>query len=415
MPALDHVVEETLATGLRCVLVPTQMNNIVALSLFFPFGAAEETMETAGLTDISLRCMLRGTNKLTQAEFAEAVESLGSSLSFRAYRDFSALSMVCTADSLSDTLELFLQALEQPRFDPAEIEKERQTTLAAIREELDDKASFAMRLFQETLFSGSTYGIPVNGTLESVASLGISQIKDFYNSRFAWSKALLVAVGNFDTRGVLSCFERRNSLGAEMAAGSLPPPSYHKGAILEVTRNWEQAYLVMGFPACPVTHRDFFPLRVLAGVLGDGMSSRFFVQLRDQRGLAYATSCQLAAYKRGGYLAGTIGTKPQSLDDACELMLHILSEVCQNLVPDDELERTKNYIIGKYLISHQRNSAVAFYLGSYEIVGLGWRMDEEYVQRVRQVHAEDILEVARQYLHTPTIVEVRPQSPPNGG
>lgn len=415
MPAIDQLLEENLSTGLRCLLAPTRMNNIVALSLFFPFGAAEETKDLAGLTDFSLRCMLRGTERRSQAEFAEAVESLGSSLSFRAYRDFSVLSMVCTADSLKETLDLFLEALEQPRFDPAEIEKERQTTLAAIREELDDKASFAMRLFHDTLFSGTTYGIPVNGTLESVASFEVGQVMELYKSRFAWNKALLVGVGNFDVSTLLATFDRRPSLAEEAAPTTLATPSYRKGALVEVVRNWEQAYLVMGFPACPVTHRDFFPLRVLAGVLGDGMSSRFFVRLRDERGLAYATSCELAAFKRGGYLAGTIGTKPESLDEARELMLQILSEVCQNQIPDEELERTKNYVVGKYLIGHQRNSAVAFYLGSYEIVGLGWRMDEEYVQRIRQVHSEDVLEVARQYIDSPTIVEIRPQASPDVG
>lgn len=409
MPVTRTVSELTLDTGLRCLLAPSAMNNIVAVSLFLPFGAAEDAPSEAGVTDFMLRCLLRGTQRRSQAEFAEAVESLGSSISFRAYHDFSIASLVSTSDSLAPTLELFLEALEAPLFDPAEIEKERQTTLAEIREELDDKATFAMRSFLDTLFSGSTYGLPVNGTLETVSQFHPEQVKALYNERVAWSQALLVAVGNYDPAELAKVLETRRVLCKEPSPRSPIVPTYRKGAEVEISRSWEQSYLVLGFPACPVTHRDFFPLRVLAGVLGDGMSSRFFVRLRDERGLAYATSCQLACFKRGGYLAGTIGTKPESLIAARELMLQILSEVCQEIVPDEELTRTKNYLVGKYLIAHQRNAAQAFYLGSYEMAGLGWQMDEEYPLRIREVHAEDVREVAQQYMESPTIIAVRPE------
>ncbi|MGB9691973.1 MAG: M16 family metallopeptidase [Candidatus Sumerlaeaceae bacterium] len=404
----ETCTEQILANGTRCLFAPCDTNNIVALSAFFPYGSVFEQPAQAGITDFMWRCLLRGTQKRSQAEYAEAVESLGSSLSFQAYRDFSTASLVCTSDCLEPTLELFFEAIESPRFDPNEIEKERQSTLAAIREELDDKATFAMRAFAETLFGGSTYGIPVPGTLETVPEFKIEQVIELYNRVVGWNQALVVCVGNFEPSSLAKILERSASKATGEPRLVCPSPSYYKGELRVIRREWEQSYLVLGFPACPVTHRDFFPLRMLAGVLGDGMSSRFFVRLRDERGLAYATSCHLAAFRCGGYLAGTIGTKPESLDEARELMLQLLSEVCQELVPDDEIERTRNYLVGKYLISHQKNSARAFYLGSYEMNGLGWQMDHEYPLRLKAVCAEDVREVARQYLDAPTIIEIRP-------
>jgi predicted Zn-dependent peptidase len=404
----SKVLEMPLGCGARALFVPSAANNIVALTVFFPTGSAAETTETAGLTNFTMACLLRGTQKRSSAELAEAVESLGSSLSFRAHADFSTASLTATADSFQPTLDLFLEALTEPAFAPAEIEKERQITLAGIREELDDKATFAMRTFASTLFAGGTYGIPAIGTLESISSLQREQVISLYNSAVAWEQALVVAVGNFDPDELASRFETSPlALKDDQSPRSGITPIYRKGTIVELTRAWEQAYIVMGFPACPITHRDFFPLRMLAGVLGDGMSSRFFVRLRDERGLAYATSCQLAAYRAGGCLVGTIGTKPGSVDEARELMLRLFSEVCQELVHDNELDRTRNYLVGKYLISHQRNAARAFYLGSYEMAGLSWRMDEEYPVRLKTVHAEDVLEAARQYLDSPTIVQIR--------
>lgn len=405
-----HISEMTLSNGTRLLLVPSSINRLVACSVFFPSGTAAETADIAGLTDFTLRSMLRGTSRRNQQEFAEAVESLGSSVEFRAHRDFSSVSFVCTSDCLEATLELVAEALTVPTFDPAEIEKERASTLAAIREELDEKSSFAAREFCRVLFSGSTYGIPVLGTEESVASFTREQILECYDKTIDLTNSLVVAVGHFEVDHFVGLLEGTFGQASARGAAARPPivACYNKGMLVEMRRQWEQAYLMLGFPACPISHRDYFPLRLLAGVLGDGMSSRFFVRLRDERGLAYATGCQLAAFRCGGYLAGFIGTKAATLDEARESMLTLFSELCQDLVPDDELERTKNYLVGKYLIGHQRNAARAFYLGAYEMAGLGWRFDEEYAMRLRAVRAEDVLEVARQYLDKPLIVQIRP-------
>ncbi len=411
------VHEVAFATGARGLLLPSEANDIVAVRVFFPRGSASDSWETAGLTRFMLKCLLRGTLKRSQAEFAEAVESLGTSLSFSAHHDFSVASLVATAETLAPSLELLLEALSEPAFDPAEIDKQREITLAAIREELDDKGAFAGRVFAETLHGRHSYGIPRRGTLESVSRFSPDQVRMQYSRVVTWRNALVVAVGKFAPEDLKAVFDNAPALSTHPEAGRplVVTPTYQKGAVVELARDWEQAYLILGFPACPLSHPDYFRLRLLAGVLGDGMSSRFFVRLRDERGLAYATGCSLQAWKAGGYLAGFIGTKPASVDEARELMLRLFSEVCQEKVPYDELERTKNYLVGKYLIGHQRNADRAYYLGLYEMLGLAWHLDEDYPNRIRSVSADEVLEVAQQYLDMPTVVEIRPeQSPPAG-
>lgn len=404
------VMYKHLTNNIRVLLVPESANNIVALSAFFPLAAAEESYEYAGLTELMWSSLLTGTLRHNQKEFSEAVESLGTSLTFQAGRDFSTASCVCTSDALLPSLELYFEALNQPRFDPDEFEKERQATLANIREALDDKSTFAMRTFAEILFAQGTYGIPVIGTEESVQRIQLEQVKSLYNNKFSFGNTVFVAVGNFDPDVLLALIEK-NTAGrnTQRSLASEIVPHYVTGIHHSLTRSWEQSFLVMGFPACSITSDDFFPLRVLIGVLGDGMSSRFFVQLRDERGLAYATGCHLNAYRYGGFVAGYIGTKPENLDEARRLMEHLFRQATEEKVPTDELERVKNYLVGKYLISHQRNSSRAGFLGSYEMLGLGWNMDEEYPDRIRAVSADEMLAVAQKYLATaPTIVEITP-------
>jgi zinc protease len=181
-------------------------------------------------------------------------------------------------------------------------------------------------------------------------------------------------------------------------------PPIHK----RITRPGEQATLLMGFRACPARHEDQFAVRVLNGVLGESMSSRFFLKLRDARGLAYAIGSSYSPMKEAGHIVGYIGTQPARLDEARDQMLQEFELLRHELVPEDELERAKRYIVGRFLIDHQRNVSRANYLGHFEFSGYGWQMDAEYPNFIEAITAQDVRTVAEKYLQNPTILEVAP-------
>jgi predicted Zn-dependent peptidase len=400
---------ETLASGMRAVFLPSDANNIVALGCFIPLPAAIEQPEEAGLVSFALRMLLRGTTRMGNEELSEAIESLGTSISFSASDDFSHGSMVCTGDTFDESLRLFADVMQNPAFEPEEVERERQTTLAAIRRSDDEKFSYTMKRFLRELYGPHSYGLPRTGLIETVSEFRREQVAAVHGEFVDPGQCLAVCVGNFDPGAARS---QLDGLLQPRPSASAPPGIAPVRAVeptrSRFSRECEQAFLVAGFQACGVLSPDFAAVRVLNGVLGEGMSSRLFVHLRDEKGLAYATGSTVAALRSGGHLAGYIGTKPGSLDEAREGMLAEFAQIRREPVPAEELERAKNYITGKFLIDHQTNARRAFYLGYYETLGLGMAMDEDYPGLIAAVTAGQVRDAANKYLGEPTIAELVP-------
>jgi len=405
-----NIIDDRLACGARVLWVPSQANQIVALCAFLPIPGAVERADEAGLLGMTLRMLLRGTKRRSADELAFAIESLGTSISFDVFQDFCLASMVCTDDAVEPSLRIFCEVLQEPSFEPAEFEKERQSTLAAIREQMDDKLVVAQRAFLRTLYGGHSYGFSRLGELETVSEFRNEQAVALYGNFVDPSTVLYVCVGNFDPS------KMRDLLNTLIVARptshpdvTIPEPSYVKDKTIHIERAFEQSCLIAGFPACSILSEDWFALRVLNSLLGEGMSSRLFVKLREQMGLAYATGSVVSFYMRGGHLAGYIGTKHESVKLARDLMLEEFQRIRKEGIPEDELERAKNYVIGKNLIDHQRNARRAFYLGYWEMVGRGYLMDELYEELIRKVWVDEVLQVAHHYLLHPTIVSVGPK------
>lgn len=401
----------TLANGMRALFLPSDANEIVAVLSFIPLPGAIESAGEAGLVEFMEKMLNRGTKKRSSAELAEAVDSLGSSISCGPTYDYSNAHMVCTSDTLEDTLALYSEVLTCPAFEPDEIEKERQSTLAAIRRQDDDKFSYTYKAFLRALYGDHSYGLPEIGYAETVREFRQDQLRDLHADFFNPSSFMTVAAGHFDPAKMQDLLERffvRQARQEETY--KIPPVGKPSKMYQRLTRDCEQAFLVMGYPGCSMSSADFFALRVMNAVLGEGMSSRFFVELRDRQGLAYATGCSMQALRAGGHIAGYIGTKPESLQTAREGMTKLFQAIREDLVPTEELERARNYVIGKFLIDHQTNYKRAYYLGLYETYGMGLGMDEEYPVRIGSVTAEQVREVANKYLtDDPVIVELVPR------
>lgn len=401
---------EILPNGMRLVMLPSNANSIVAMVSFVPLPGAIERCEEAGLVNFLTKMLLRGTTQRSGADFAEAVEALGTSLGADVADDFSAARMVCTCDAFEPSVQLMAEMLQQPSFEPEEIEKERQSTSAAIRTSDDEKFSFTMKRFLHEFYGGHSYGLPRLGYLETVAGFRREQLSGLHAEFFDPAHFLTVCVGNFapeQARDLLSSeFARRKTAFEPFRIPDVPNVS-SRHAIFR--KECEQAFLVVGYRACNLLAEDYPAVRVLNAVLGESMSSRLFTHLRDEKGLAYATGSMLVGMTRAGHLAGYIGTKPESLEEAKAGMLQEFQTMRNELVPDAELQRAKNYIIGKFLIDHQTNFKRAYYLGYFETVGLGMAMDDDYPNRISLVTSNQVLEAANKYLHDPTITELIPE------
>ncbi len=403
---------EVLPGGMRLLLQPSTINDIVATAVFIPLPGAIVSPSEAGLVSFLHSMLLRGTTSLAAAELNEAIESLGMNIGSAASTDFSAASLVCTADTFATGVSLLGDVLLNPSFEPEEIEKERQSTLAHLRASDDDKFSVTLRRLAREMYGDHGYGMPSAGYPENVREFRREQLVELHQLAITPSNMLAVCFGNFSPDEARELFAQHfpvRTHGAEPLA--ISPPHHIAPSHVHVDRTAEQAFVAIGFPTAPVTSPDHAALRVLGGVLGEGMSSRFFTDLRDKQGLAYATGCFTSSMVHAGSLTGYIGTKPESRETARDGMLRIFEEIRHTPVSHEELERTRNYIIGKFLIDHQTNLRRANYLGQYETMGLGLGYDEKFPEKIRAITAEQVLDVAQRYLTHPTVVELSPTDP----
>jgi zinc protease len=399
-----------LPSGMRLVMQPCTSNEIISVQVFLPLPGAVERAEEAGLVDFTGRMLLRGTTSRTHAELSEAIDSLGMSLTCSAGDDYTTADLDCTTDTLDEALGLLAEVVQRPSFEPEEIEKERLSTIAAIRRRDDDRMGFTIRRLLEDLYAGHSYGLPRLGYAETVAEFTREQMVSVHGELLDASRTLVVCVGNFDPRqmeGRLGeLFAGLPSRGGDELSVGQPEPA--RAARRTIERAGEQAAIAVGWRACALADPVYPAVRLLSAVAGEGMNSRLFQRLREDQGLAYATGSSVTGLLRGGHLVGHIGTRPEAREQALEGMLSIFAELRRQGVPQEELDRARNYVTGKFLIDHQTNHRRAFYLGHFEMLGLGLAADEDYPARLARVTPDDVLAAAEQLLGEPTVTELIP-------
>jgi predicted Zn-dependent peptidase len=175
-----------------------------------------------------------------------------------------------------------------------------------------------------------------------------------------------------------------------------------------VERDARQAQILVGFLAPHLAHDDYAPVRVLATVLGGGMSSRLFVELRDRRGLAYSVGVLATARTGPALFVPYLGTAPPNADAALAGMLGEVDRVRTEPVDERELARAKAYLLGNLAMDRRTSGRRAWHLAFYELIGAGWDWPRRFTRAVEAVTAADLARVAQQYLVRPTVVVLRP-------
>lgn len=388
---------------------------VVAASLQVRAGSLFESEATAGLTNFMQRVLVRGTAKRSALAMIEAAEELGGSLDASADVESTEIRGTAIARHWEPLLALVAEAVLEPTFPAAEIERERRLVLGQLQTRADNPFPRAFDTALRDMYGSHPYAWPPLGRPESVAQMSRDALVAHYRTVYRPDRMVLAVSGNVPRAPVLAAAGRLfRRLPAAPGVPTVPTTELRPRAEPRIVeREARQAQVLIGFVAPPVVHPDYAPVRVLAMVLGGGMSSRLFTELRDRRGLAYSVGVLATARTGPALFAPYLGTAPGNADAALAGMLAEVERIRAEVIGEQELARARAYLLGTLAMDRRTNARLAWHLAFYELIGAGWDWPQRFAHAVESVTIADIARVAQRYLVHPTVVVLRP--PREGG
>jgi zinc protease len=400
----------TLKNGAVLLVSEAHQLPMVTLSIAFDAGSRRDPAGKEGLAALTAQCLREGTKSLGADEFNRKVDFMGSELAVSAGRDYASAGFTSLKRYLPDTLKLLAGVLTEPGLRDADITRKRAEIVAAIKADEEQPGYVADVTFLKALFGASPYGHPVSGSAESVAKLSAEDVRRFYRDHYRLEGAVIAVAGD------VTADEIKASLEAELTGlhGTTPPqaeppaPQVAPGLHVSlVDRNVAQANVILGFGGVARSNPDFYKLQVMNYILGGGgFASRLVQSVRSKAGLAYSISSGFDAGKFPGSFTVGLQTKNPSTNVALALVLQQLREMQEKPVTDAELDGAKRFLIGSFPLKIDRQSAIASFMLQVELYGLGLDYADRYPKLIQAVTKDDVLKVARAYLHPDAAIVV---------
>jgi len=391
--------KEKLSCGATLVAKENHLLPLVSLGIYFEGGQVYEDEDNCGITQLTLRTSLKGTQSKSAYEISNLMEMLGGSIQLQTSADYFGYGMRLLSENLTDGLSIVSDVIQNPIFEQQELEKERTILLAEIQKNKDNMRDYPVDLFYRSIFLHHPYGLNGLGEPKALNGLSREDVTGWHNRFVVADNMLIVAVGDFDSQRLKE--ELNRELG-DFEKGVIPTAQIaeaKKGdreSILAEDRAKAQTAQALGFITCPYQDDDLYPLKVLQSV-ASGTGGRFFHELREKRSLAYSVYGHNDSWGKAGVFYAYIATSPEKEKAAREGLLKEFSKFKTALVDEDELETAKRYIGGMYQIYLETNSALVKQYAKAELLGRGMEEVEKYPEKINQVTAEQVRDAAGKY------------------
>lgn len=401
------VHSQTLANGLKVLLVENPVVPAIAITVSVLTGARQEPEETAGLAIMASNLLDEGTKTRSSLEIAEAIESTGGHLETDASFERTVVSATILKQDVDLGLDLVADLVINPVFPEEYVEKERSRTLAEIESAKDRPQVVAGWAFNELVYGTHPLHRPAQGYPETIKRIRRQDLLQFHDSFFAPNNAILSIVGDFKVPEIMALVERRFGSWAShpIELRPIPKPVRQKERREKfIPMPAQQANIYLGHLGIERTNPDFYPLQVLDTILGGGagFTARIPQRLRDELGLAYTTfaSITTTAGLDPGRFVAYIATSPENSNLAIEGLLNEVRRIVAEPVSPQELQDAKDFLTGSFVFAFESSAQIARFLIQASVYGLGFDYGEKYPRLIREVTAADIARVARQYLDT---------------
>jgi zinc protease len=392
--------------GIVVLVTENPAADIIATRIFVRAGSCHEKREKAGLAHLLSTVMTKGCDGLSSLEIAERVESIGASLSTDTATDYFLLSLKTVTSDFAEILELAARVLRFPTFPQVEIELEKRIALQDIRSQQEQPFALAFDQLRRAMYKEHPYSLSALGDESTMSSITREDLVEFHQTYFRPDNIVISIAGRITPSDAIAQLEEVfgdwQTTAEVLPKLYIPSPSVEPQKLLKPQQT-QQSIVMLGYLATEVNSPDYAALKLLSTYLGNGLSSRLFVELREKRGLAYEVS---AFYPTRLYSASFIvymGTAPENTSIALSGLRNEVDLLHNIPLSEDALQTAKNKILGQYALGKQTNAQIAQIYGWYEILGLGIEFDIDFQEQVAAVTATDAMSAAYQYLREPYV------------
>ncbi|HIK37930.1 MAG: insulinase family protein [Geminocystis sp.] len=397
-----YTQKTSLDNGITLIVTENRTADIIAGKIFCrQAGSLWEESQQAGVFHLLACVMPKGTKNLSALEIAEKVESIGAALGMEASGDYSLVSIKTITEDFPEILSLAAEILRYPSFPPEEVSLEKTLTLQNILSQREQPFNLAFQQLREMIYGQHPYGYSILGTEETITNLTEAHLKSYHQKFFRPSNLVVSIAGNIDLETATAMVEE---VFGDWQNPPTPPPERKKYTLLphrdskHIPQATQQTIIMMGYLAPEMTHPDYPVFKLLTSYLGNGLSSRLFVELREKRGLAYDVSAFYPTRVDKSLFVAYIGTGPQNSTIAQEALYNEIQRLRNVYLSEEEIKLARNKLLGQYALGKQTNAEFAQIFGWYETMGVGIEYDVLFPQLISAVTVEDIYRVANEYL-----------------
>jgi predicted Zn-dependent peptidase len=388
---------ERLDNGLRILTAPMESAQSVTCAIMLAAGSRYETAETNGIAHFAEHMFFKGTERRpTARDISMEIDGIGGEFNAFTGKEYTGYYVKCAAESRDVALDVLVDMLRNSKFDPAEIDREKGVIIEEMNMYFDTPRDFIGGVYEELLYDDQPLGWDIIGRKETIRGANRDTFTSYVGHWYRPAR-MVVGVGGKIGDGL---HERVQELLGDLPQADTGEPapvrlSSNGDARVKVhTKASDQAHICLGVHSYPLEHPDRYVLQVLATILGGGMSSRLFTEVRERRGLAYYVYGLNHSYTDAGSLYAQAGVDIQRIDDAVSTIAQELRKIADEAVPADELDKAKSFAKGRFVLQLETSQGLIMFGLRREVLESKTPDPEEILAELDKVTAEDVQRVA---------------------
>jgi len=401
--AIKPVEKRSILRGPDVYIVEDHRLPLVSFGIFYPGGRLNETAQNSGITELMLRSALRGTNQFSSAEIARRLENAGAHIQVINDPDFFGYVVEGLSGRMGQALDVLMTVLQQPKFDPQEVDREKVLQLSKIRNLRDDTYAFPVRLFMQTLFGSHAYSRAAVGIADTVGKLNSDDVRKWFETNERKVLPLIVIAGDSNGTSLVAPLSDRltnedltdRPISKLPAASTAVSGSSNRETVELINR--QQTALVYGFPGATLTTSERYALVVFQNIVS-GLGGRFFDVIREKQGLAYTVLTANSFFARGGAVYTYSAFSPENESAVRSALEREIERIRKDGVTEEEVRKAIAYSVGSHDMGMQTHDSIVLEYARTVYSGAGVQSVAKYSEQIRQVTPQMVQDVVRKYL-----------------